>query len=84
MGSPTIGTKRRPKLATNGTRSTKRKGTAMSKTVVSVDTKSVGPGPLDTLLPGPSVSATVTWSDGSKSTGAGDSKSEATSNATKR
>lgn len=53
----------------------------MSKKIIRIETKSVCPG-IFNLLPGPTVEAIVTWSDGSQTTGVGYSKEEAIAKAT--
>jgi len=49
---------------------------------IQIETKAVAPG-IFNLLPGPDYKAVTTWSDGTKSTGYGDSKSEAERKAVK-
>ncbi len=53
------------------------------KKLVHIECKSVGPGILN-ALPGPNYMAVATWSDGSRTTGYGNSKSEAERNAIRK
>jgi len=50
------------------------------KKPIYIETKPVCPG-IFNLLPGPDYKATITWSDGSQTTGLGDSKEEAVAKA---
>lgn len=55
----------------------------MSKKPVHTEVKSVVPEPFNSLLPGPRYEAETTYSDGSKKTGYGNSKTEAIKNSKK-
>lgn len=55
----------------------------MSKKPVHTEVKSVVPEPSNSLLPGPTHKAETTYSDGSKKTGYGNSKTEAVKNSKK-
>ena len=55
----------------------------MSKKPVHTEVKSLVPEPFNSWLPGPTHKAETTYSDGSKKTGYGDSKTEAIKNSKK-
>ncbi len=55
----------------------------MSKKPVHTEVKEVVPEPFNSLLPGPTHKAETTFSDGSKKTGYGYSKTEAINNSKK-
>lgn len=55
----------------------------ISKKPVHTEVKSVVPEPFNSLLPGPTHKAETTYSDGSKKTGYGNSKTEAAKNSKK-